>query len=180
MAKNQYLGIWTLCFATISVFGCGSENQNSAHWPRQGTEIEIYYSWGYESRNRIDTISGTLTKNLLADGTITVPFELSGKQKKEIVAYADSIIFWYWPDALYVPPPPPDGLSSSKSPCKKQVLQIQRSHGTKTVVWDDCLVNTTQPSPLLDIVKPLGELIENMVEGSETYKDLPRSRGSVY
>ncbi len=192
MAKIQHFEAWVLFFVAISLFGCGTENQqvantsqdisnnnHSTQWPRHGSEIEILYSWGHESRNRIDTISGTLTKDLLDDGTITVPFELSGKQKREIIAYADSLMIWQWPDALYVPPPP-DGTSSIKSPCRKQVLQIRRPHRTKTIVWDDCKANTTQPNPLPGIIAPLGELIERMVKGSETYKDLPPSRGSVY
>ena len=146
-------------------------------YPRQIDEIEITYCWGVECRNRVDTISGTLTKDLIADGAITVPFELSGEQKEQIVAYADSIKLWHWPDSLFNQRTDGKGRISITSPCEQHVLVIRQRHRTKTIVWG-CKKDPDNPSPLWEIIKPLGELIEGMVFQSEEYLDLPQTKGT--
>lgn len=149
-----------------------SARQMDAWYPRHSQEIEVLYLWGVSGRNRIDTISGTLSKDLNADGTMTVPFELSDEQKSMIVQYADSIGFWLLPSMIAVP----DSVEVivHRQPCTEHLLRISHQNRVKTVMWSTCVQN---PIMERDLVAPLGALIEGMATSSKAYKKLPTRRG---
>ena len=143
-----------------------------AHFLRRGESVEISYWWGVRGRNRVDTVSGTITKDLVMDPPITVPFEIADSDKAAIITFADSIGFWRLPD--YIAPPDTTETVTDMTPCSHHVLSISSGHRTKTVMWNTCIAN---PCAERDRVVPLGKLIRGIVVGSEVYKRLPKAKG---
>jgi len=169
------------------VVGCtntGSESMPAPHskselaatcdslFPRHAKDIEVLYCWGVGGRNRLDTISGTITKDLVADPAITVQFELSDQDRETIVQFADSIGFWRLPEVIS----PPDTLEiiEMMTPCSDHLLRISQRHRTKTVRWDTCYQN---PCAERERVAPLGALVKRLVTEAEEYGKLPKIRG---
>jgi hypothetical protein len=143
----------------------------SAGYPRSAGQIEILYCWGNQGRNRLDTATGTITKDLLADPPVTARFELLDEDRDSIVRFADSVGFWRLPDRIAVP----DSVRSLRliDPCTNHLLRIVGVFRSKTVIWDTC---TDSPIEQRDRVAPLGELIQRIVEASETWQSLPQVR----
>jgi hypothetical protein len=170
------------CIAAVTIFlalvGCATTpgSQSSAGSERtdrvNSREIKILYSWGVGGHNRLDSASGTFTKDLISDGTITVDFELSAEQKQLIAQRADSIGFWQLPDRITYP----DSLEiiHAVQPYTKHLLVIWEEHRTKVVTWDTGVVD---PIAERDRVEPLGALIRKMITESVMYKSLPKSSG---
>ena len=141
----------------------------------QGEEVEIVYRWGSRHRNRIDTSAGTITKDLISDGTVTVPFKLSLDQKRMVAQFADSIGFWMLPDQIT----PPDTLEmmGMKVPYHEHLLVIWDKHRLKAVMWDTQVVD---PIAERDRVGPLGDMIKQFVLESEEYQALPKASGGYW
>jgi hypothetical protein len=141
-------------------------------YQRALSNIRILFLWGIEGKNRLDTASGTLTKNLVLDGCVTVPFVLPQDDAESILACADSIRFWQLPMRIA----PPDTLKymSMVTPCSEYLLRISRGSRTKTVVWDYC---HTAPCAERERIEPLRKLLLKIVSDSEAYNELPKARG---
>ena len=148
----------------------GSEAVESIEHARD--DIQIMYCWGVQGRNRLDTITGTITKDLVSAGTITVPFELTAEQRKMIVDYADSIKFWRLPSRVVLPDSVE--LVEMQHPHTEHILVIWDSSRQKSVSWDTRVRN---PIAERDKVAPLGAMIRKIVVESEVYKALPEFKG---
>lgn len=139
---------------------------------RRNSGMQVLFLWGVEGRNRIDTTAGTLTKDLVSDPSITVPFELSHEQLTHVFALADSLGFWRLPDCIA----PPDTMPTvgMRHPCGEFLLRLDDGQRAKTVLWDTCKTN---PCAEREQIRPLGELLKRMATASEAYRSLPKARG---
>lgn len=135
-------------------------------------DIQIMYCWGVGGRNRLDTITGTITKDLVSAGSITVPFELSLERRQMIVDYADSIGFWKLPGRIVLPDTV--DLVKMHSPHSEHILIIWEGWRQKSVAWDTSIGN---PIAERDRVTPLGAMIRRFVVESEVFQALPKHQG---
>jgi hypothetical protein len=132
-------------------------------------DVQILYVWGTDGRNRLDTLSGTVTKDLVADGQATAPLELSASELARILAVADSVGFFRLP--LDIQPSP---VTGAMTPCATYLLRISKGPRFRTVQWDDC---NSGPSIARDRANTIGRAIERLVQQKEAFRRLPESRG---
>jgi hypothetical protein len=127
----------------------------------------VYLEYGFG--NILDGFSGTYTKDLVTEPDTTIALSLSERELWRILARADSIGFFSFPDTVhahpdidYVPNPGPDMLRLSVG---------DRDH---TVVWY-YPIDSSWPhwESLLD----LSEFIQVLVKSKEPYMALPPPAG---
>jgi hypothetical protein len=136
--------------------------------------VQILYYWGHDGRNRLDTQSGTVTKDLIADGQITAALVLDSTEVARILAVADSVGFDRLPEVIHAAAV--NGTQKVRDPCNKYLLRISGSnrYEAHTVIWNDCEQN---PSAERDRAMALGKTIEHLVGGKEAFRKLPKARG---
>ena len=97
---------WIAIILVITT-GCSSltDIENTAHDP-QVVEVHLQYSF----LDELNTFEGTLTKDLVMDGSVTVAFWLSIAEQESILEKADQVSFFSLPDTI-------TALASSSHKC---------------------------------------------------------------
>jgi hypothetical protein len=126
--------------------------------------LKIYYKYFY--RNYVDTFNGTLTKDLAADGTITVPFWLTLEEQDSILAELNRTGFYDLPNTI--PGTPGIRLEPDPGP---QVLRIEFGGRVHQVTWFITSGN--------EQILRLSQFIRDLVESKPEYKNLPPARGDT-
>jgi len=124
--------------------------------------LGLYYRYNY--RDVVDTFTGTLTKDLIADGTATVGFWLTTEAQDSILAEAVRDSFFAMPDTII----PPVRIAIYPFP-PPQVLRIRAGELSHQVVWYNY--------PGGDAMTRLAGVILGIVQSTPEYKSLPPARG---
>jgi len=150
----------TILWLSLAALLCGCTDDIVPK--RDPQYVGLYYRYNY--RDEVDTFNGTLTKDLVADGTATIGFCLTTKAQDSILAEAVRDSFFAIPDtivspahiAIYPFPPP-------------QVLRIRAGELSHQVVWYNY--------PGGDAMTRLARVILGIVQSTPEYKSLPPARG---
>jgi len=150
----------TILWLSLAALLCGCTDDIVPK--RDPQYVGLYYRYNY--RDEVDTFNGTLTKDLVADGTATVGFCLTTKAQDSILAEAVRDSFFAIPDtivspvhiAIYPFPPP-------------QVLRIRAGELSHQVVWYNY--------PGGDAMIRLAGVILGIVQSTPEYDRLPPARG---
>lgn len=129
--------------------------------------IRVDFRYGF--RNIVNTFDGLLTKDLVLDGTITVPFWLRTEEQQAILDELDREDFFALPDTIASVA----GTVSDPNP-GLQTLRIGARGMTKTVVWQ-LPVDTGSVSA--HHILRIAARIQSVVESSARYPQLPAPRG---
>jgi len=130
--------------------------------------LKIDLQYGF--RDELNTFARTLQKDLVLDGTVTVPFWLTSDEQDQILQKAMGIDFFSLPDTLRREP----GVFISTPDPSPDLLRLQYGSQEKTVVWyypQD--PNDTQWKALLE----LRNVIVQVIQAKPEYKILPAARG---
>ena len=138
----------------------------------EGTSISIVYDYGVHGRNKLDTISGTYTKDMVVDPSVTVKLTLTNEERDTILAEARAVGFFELPSQIV--PPDTTELGCLGTPCGEELLRITVNSTSHTVKWDDC---NCSPSSERDRADRVGRLIQKIIESKPEYKKLPKPRG---
>jgi hypothetical protein len=157
-----------LCCAAASLAGTGCspsvDTETVAHEP-QFVEVQLQYGF----QDEVDTFRGHLTKDLVMDGSITVPFWMSKENQESILLKAEELSFFQLLDRI----PAREGVAVCPDP-SPDLLRIRSGHQDKTVVWSYPLdPENTQASA----VKELSGFIMEIVRQTDAYRRLPDARG---
>jgi hypothetical protein len=147
-------------FLALSILMCGCDLGQSSNSDPQFLKLEFKYFF----RNNVDTFNGTLTKDLAADGTITIPFWLTTGEQDSILAEVVRSDFYGLPDTLRGNPA--IRLEPDPGP---QILKIEVDGRLHQVVW-------YMTSGSQQIVR-LSQFIQDIVQAKPEYKSLPPARG---
>jgi hypothetical protein len=131
----------------------------------QASSIEVQFYYGVEARNKLDTIRGTFTKDMVCDSSITIPFDLTQTELASIFAKADSIGFFQMPANIVIEHP-----RCWLTPCSKFYLRIKTYNTDHSVSWDNCFCE--EGSVLMELRTFIIEVIESRRE----YRVLPKAR----
>jgi hypothetical protein len=138
----------------------------------ESQDITILFIWGVGGKNRLDTASASLTKDLVIDPAITVSFSLTQEEKLRILGWADSLGFFDLPD--HIAPPDTSDMGCIQVPCSQYSLTVATSSRHHTSEWSDC---NCSPCAERDRALSLAQLVERLVQGKEEYRRLPKARG---
>ncbi len=131
----------------------------------QFLQIQLRYGFG----NVVNTFDGTLTKDLVLDGTITVPFWFTTAEQNLIISELDRAGFYDLPDTVHQI----TGVSIDPNP-GSQLLCVQGNQGQKSVVW---FLPPDQTNDYGQAIQQLASAIWAIVEAKAEYKQLPPARG---
>jgi hypothetical protein len=179
MRRRHYPKDVTVCLlalaAALYLLGCTPFMPRSCRASRG--RVEVLYYWGVGGRNRLDTLVGVVTKDLVSDGQMSTRLVLEPSELDYILALADSLGFFQLP-AVIAPPATVDGHAAMQTPCDSYLLRIgddvYRGHQAHTVMWNTCNAN---PSSQRDRAMRLGAAIERLVYRTKAWKSLPNPRG---
>jgi hypothetical protein len=129
--------------------------------------IKVYFKFGHA--DQVDTFDGTITKDLILNGTCTVPFGFKDSEQDSILRALTDSRFFDLPDTLY--PIPNLRISSDPGP---QVLRVEYQGKTKSLVWSYVLDHS---DPRTQIVYDLWVRLGTMVRSTDTYILLPPAEG---
>jgi hypothetical protein len=148
-------------------FGCSpsTETETNTH---DEQFIQIHLQYGFV--DDLNTFTGTFTKDLVKDGSITVEFWLSKSQQECIILKVEQLSFFNLPDKI----PPLEGQIIEPNP-GPDMLQISYNNLNKTIVWDYPLDPEDNSSKR---VIELSDYIMSIVRESQIFKELPLANGA--
>ncbi len=135
--------------------------------PSDTQSVKVLFKYGF--RDQVDTFNGTLTKDLILNGTTTVAFSFTSAQQDSVIRALERSDFFHLPDTLF----PVPGVAISPNP-GVQVLRVQCEGRTKTLVWNDVL---DASDPRTEKVLRLWGALEGIVRSTDTYRSLPPASG---
>lgn len=134
--------------------------------------VDIVFHYGVRGRNKLNTVEGTFTKDLIGDPPATTDLRLTNEEKQAILEKAREVGFFSMPAVLR-----PETATCRRTPCSKDSLSIDAGKLHNTVQWDDCVCNEMKERDRMD---ELGNFIRKIIEGRREYQALPKARGLYY
>jgi hypothetical protein len=129
--------------------------------------VKLLFQYGF--RDELNTFNGTLTKDLVLNGTVTVPFWLTKSEQESVLVELARVDFFYLPDTLLRMA----GVDISPN-SGTQLLRIEVGSQTKTVIWS-YLIDPSHPAS--QRITQLSQAIQGIIESKPEYKQLPPARG---
>ncbi|WP_138752326.1 hypothetical protein [Paenibacillus sinopodophylli] len=128
----------------------------------------VRFGYGTVNKNEINTFQGTITKDLIANGTATMPMKFTKEELRIIYNKMKEI------NIMDEKELEPAKQSCQRSPYNEDIWEININGETKTLIWTDkYCAGTTDTQQLLE----LRQFVQQMVEGKEEYKKMPESEG---
>jgi hypothetical protein len=156
--------IITLAFIVLSCSDSGTSPENR--------DFNVKLRYGISARNELNTFQNTYTKDLILDGTITVPFVLSDQEFQQIRNKMDEIGFVSYPDTFLAVTT--DTIIQMVQPYPTYDFEVKLNSSIKHLYWDDEIINqNTQAIKLRELIK----LIRTIIESKPEYSQLPPARG---
>lgn len=129
--------------------------------------VKIHLQSGF--RDVVDTFNGTLTKDLVLDGTVSIRFFLTEAEQEQVLTVLTDEGYFTLPDTVHSTP----GVMIDPDP-SPDFLRVQANSLDKTVVWNYPLEPSDEHGQaVVRIVMAIREIVEARSE----YKQLPPARG---
>jgi hypothetical protein len=155
------IAVLALLVMSCSDYGTSPETRN----------FNLKFSYGVDARNILNTFQNTYTKDLVIDGTTTVPFVLSDSELQLIDAKMLEIGFFSYPDTFVVPGADTLGYLT---PHSTYIFEVEDNSSVKHLYWSDCIVS--QDTNALRL-RGLISLIVAIVKSNPKYSQLPPAHG---
>ncbi len=123
------------------------------------------FKYGVGAKNVLNTFDGSFTKDLISNGTITVPLKLTVQELSTVCDQLKAINIMNYPDTF------DEGYTI---PHITYDLTIRIDGKTKRITWDDGGLSKSKEAQRL---KELINSTRKMVENKEEYKKLPPATG---
>ena len=149
----------------VLLTGCDLGDPSAGADPQR---VKVFFK--YDFRDQVDTFNGTLTKDLVLNGTVTVPFGFKRSEQDSLVAVLAQTDFFGLPDTLY----PMPNVSIYPDP-GFQVLRVEFEGTTKSLVWMAVL---DESDPRTGRVRELWARLRSLVQSTDTYRQLPPAEGA--
>ena len=138
--------------------------------------FNIRFKYGVTARNELNTFENKFTKDLILDGTVTIPFVLSDNDLAAIEGKLTEIDFFTYPDTFIVQTTDTVGYISHHSTF---IFKVKSESIIKTLVWADAIVaplGDERPSKLREAIA----FIRSIIESKPEYQRLPAARGGYF
>ena len=129
--------------------------------------VQIFLKYWF--KNELNTFNNTYQKDLVLDGTITVPFWLTTDEQNRILSKANEVNFFSLPDTLER-----DTTFTFDPNPGYQTIRIKFEGNDNIVQWIEPL---DYNDPSVNKTLELYEYIISIIEAKPEYKNLPPHRG---
>ncbi len=148
--------------------GCREESTSPA---ARSFNIELKY--GVDARNELNTYDNILTKDLVRDGTVTVPFTLPDSDITHIRNMLLSIDFFSYPDTLRTGTP--GSAAGQTEPHATYFFRVTDRDRTKTLFWDDVDPGRDTDANAVRLKEAIASIV-SIVDSNPTYRELPPAK----
>ncbi|HUT67147.1 MAG TPA: hypothetical protein VMW86_01175 [Dehalococcoidales bacterium] len=131
--------------------------------------FNLILKYGITARNEIDTYLDKFTKDMIADPPITIDLCLTEEEMDRIYQKMVEIDFFNYPEAFRVEVPPGEN-TIIRTPYSSYYFTVEYDSQIKKLRWADEIMN---PDVKADKLRDLIELIRDIMESKEEYKELP-------
>ena len=150
----------------LGVAGCSTP-------PSAKSNFNLIFKYGVGARNELNTFEGTYTKDMIGDPSITVPLSLTEEELNKIYRKMVEIDFFSYPERFSVPVPP-GGITGMVTPYSGYYFEVAYDSKIKQLWWDDEITNENIKA---DKLRKLSQLIRDIIESKDEYKQLPPAKG---
>jgi hypothetical protein len=133
--------------------------------------LNLKFSYGVDAKNVLNTFENTYTRDLILDGTTTVPFTLSDGELDRISETMSEIGFFGYPEHFAVAA---GDTASFIMPYSTYEFVVSYQSTTKCFHWSDSIVSDDTAAVRL---RELIQLIKGIIESKSEYSQLPPPRG---
>jgi len=133
--------------------------------------FNLKFSYGVGAKNVLNTFDNTYTKDLILDGTITVPFTISENDKEPISLKMLEIDFFSYPDTFVVPT---GDIVGFITPHSTYDFEVEYQSNIKYLHWSDYFVSQDSIAVKL---RELIVLIEDLIQSNPEYSKLQPAKG---
>jgi len=141
--------------------------------PPSPSNFNLIFKYGVGAKNELNTFEGTYTKDMVMDPSITVNLSLSKEELDRIYKKIVEINFFGYPDEFSVSVPPGQAVGMV-TPYYSYYFKVEYDSRVKELSWEDDIINEDKKAEKL---RELINLIRDIVESKEEYKQLPSPRG---
>ena len=157
-----------LVVALLGTVGCTAPTSGESNEPGE-SDFNLIFKYGVMARNELNTFQGTYNKDMVMDPSITVSLSLSEKELDRIYRKMAEIDFFGYPDEFSVAVPAGE-LVGRVTPYSSYYFKVEHDSDIKELWWEDEITNEDERA---DKLRELIELIRDIVESKEEYKELP-------
>ena len=133
--------------------------------------LNLKFSYGVDAKNVLNTFENTYTKDLILDGTTTVPFTLSDGELDHINEKMSEIGFFDYPEHFAAAT---GDTASFIMPYSTYEFEVSYESTTKRLHWSDSVISDDTAAVKL---RELIQLIRSIIESKPEYSQLPPARG---
>jgi hypothetical protein len=170
--KSFFGGILEIVLGLFCLFAFLFVSCSDINSPGSERDFNVRLRYGVLARNELNTFRNTFTKDLILDGTVTIPFHLLQASLDSIAAKMNQIDFFSYPDTFIVRSQ--DSIRVSISPNNTYDFRVVSRSTVKTLFWDDAIIAS---DPQATKLRELVALIKTIVESKPEYQQLPPARG---
>ena len=174
MKKVLLLILASLCLVVSGCVSIATAQETGSDTPEK-PGFNFIFKYGVTGRNTLDTFHGTFTKDMVMDPAITIGLVLSAEEMDSVYQKMTEIDFFNYPDKFSVDVPEGE-IKGEVTPYSTYFFRVTYGGKTKELLWHDKITNSDERA---DKLKELINLIRNIVESKEEYKNLPEA-GSGY
>ena len=171
--KSHFVGVLEMVFGLFSLFAFFLVSCSGINSPLPQRNFNVRLRYGILARNELNTFGNTFTKDLILDGTVTVPFTLSQADLDSIDGKMNQIGFFSYPDTFVVRSQ--DSMRVFITPNNTYEFEVASQKTLKTLFWDDAII---AGDPQATKLRELITLIRRIVESKPEYGQLPPARGA--
>ena len=172
LSQNQKSTLLALIILVVTIWGYYQARPYIRNVPDVPEEFDILFKYGIGSRNILDTRTGTFTKDMIADPSITIELNLTQNEMETIWRYIYQNHFYELPKNI----PENEAERSSVVPHETYRLTVwAEGYGEKSVIFSDVSIGgySLEERRILRISNKIIDLIESKPE----YKALPDPSG---
>lgn len=156
----------SLFFSISILIGCDSTNIENKLPKDKPKDINFIFSYGVDSKNKLDTIKGQFTKDMITEPSVTINLKLSEQDMDNIYSEIRRINILDYPDSFK----PKDNVM--QKPYYTYNFQIISDGINKSISWED---NSDSQSEDAIQLRELFKKIQQIIESKEEYKKLPKA-----
>lgn len=157
-----------LVMALLFIAGCSREKVSLPEEMPADFAFHVRYGIGDPPKNEINTYNGTVTKDLIADGSVTADISFTQEELLAIYKQMQDL------DIMGSKKLGPASKSGTKIPFQQDIWKVTIDGTTKSFEWSDQYVTLTADARQL---WELRNWINEIVEGKEAYQALPDVAG---
>ena len=140
--------------------------------PASPSNLNLIFKYGVGARNELNTFNSTYTRDMVMDPPITVNLSLSEEDLDIIYEKMLEIDFFDYPEEFSVSTS--GGSFGIMTPYSSYYFRVEYDSGIKELRWKD---EISYPDENADRLRELIQLIRDIIEAKEEYKNLPEPTG---